>query len=80
LDQGGVAALIPAKPGPRGAYKLTPDVLDHVRALLSADPSLRAVELAQAVAERFGRRVHPRSIERALRREARESGRNTKSR
>jgi hypothetical protein len=42
-----------------------------------ADPTLRSVELAQAVADRFGTRVHPRSVERALAR--RESARSSKT-
>jgi transposase len=71
LTDGGLAALVPAKPGPRGAHKLTEEVLDHLEALRGADPTLRSVELAEAVAEEFGVRVHPRSVERALaRREA----------
>ena len=71
LADGGLQALVPAKPGPRGAHKLTGEVLDHLEGLRVADPSVRAAELAEAVAERFGVRVHPRSIERALaRREA----------
>ncbi|MBF8193249.1 helix-turn-helix domain containing protein [Nonomuraea sp. K274] len=78
LDEGGLAALVPAKPGPRGAHKLTPDVVEHIRALLAADPSLRAADLAHAIAERFGRRVHPRSIERALKRSGQEPDRSTK--
>jgi transposase len=71
LSDGGLQALVPAKPGPRGAHKLTGEVLDHLERLRAGDPGLRASELAEAVAERFGVRVHPRSVERALaRREA----------
>jgi transposase len=71
LADGGLQALLPAKPGPRGAHKLTDEVLDHLERLRAADPTLRAGELATAVAERFGVRVHPRSVERAMaRREA----------
>ncbi|MCA1678550.1 MAG: helix-turn-helix domain-containing protein [Actinobacteria bacterium] len=78
LADGGLAGLVPAKPGPRGAHKLTVEVLDHMVGLLEADPGLRPAELAAAVASRFGVRVHPRSIERALaRREA--DARSTKS-
>jgi len=74
----GLEGLVPAKPGPRGAHKLTVEVLDHLERLRAADPELRAAELAEAVAERFGVRVHPRSVERALaRREA--AARSTKS-
>jgi transposase len=71
LADGGLAALIPAKPGPRRSHKLSGEVLDHLAGLLEADPDLRPVQLAAAVEERFGVRVHSRSVERALaRREA----------
>lgn len=66
LADGGLQRLVPAKPGPRGAHKLTDEVLDHLQALRAGDPTLRASALAEAVAERFGVRVHPRSVERAL--------------
>jgi transposase len=77
LAEGGLAALLPAKPGPRGAHKLTDEVLDHLEGLLRADPELGPVGLAAAVAERFGVSVHPRSVERALAR--REAARSPKS-
>jgi len=78
LGDGGLAGLVPAKPGPRGAHKLTGEVLDHVVQLRAADPGVRPAALAAAVAERFGVSVHPRSVERALaRREA--DTRSTKS-
>jgi transposase len=71
LDDEGLAGLVPAKPGPRGAHKLTDEVLEHLEGLRAADPRLGAAALAAAVAERFGVTVHRRSIERALaRREA----------
>jgi transposase len=66
LESGGLAALVPARPGPRRAHKLTDEVVDFARQQLEADPSLRSADLAQAIAERFGTRVHPRSVERAL--------------
>jgi len=77
LADGGLPALVPAKPGPRGAHKLTDEVVDHLETLRAADPTVRAGELAAAVAERFGVRVHPRSVERALAR--REATRSSKS-
>ena len=77
LAAGGLPALVPAKPGPRRAHKLSEPVLDHLESLLAADPTLRSIELAQAVADRFGISVHPRSVERALAR--RESPRSSKS-
>ena len=75
LANGGLAGLVPAKPGPRGAHKLTDEVLDHLEGLRRADPGLGAAELAAAVQERFGVTVHRRSVERALaRREAAKRG------
>ncbi len=75
LADEGLAGLVPAKPGPRGAHKLTGEVLDHLEGLREADPGLGWVELAGAVAERFGITVHRRSVERALaRREAAKRG------
>ena len=73
LDAGGPSALVPGKPGPKGPRKLTAEVMEHVEALLAADPTLRARALAAAVLEEFQVGVHPRSIERSLarRREAR---------
>src|SRR5688500_9912129 len=46
LADGGLQGLLPAKPGPRGAHKLTDEVLDHLERLRAADPSLRAAALA----------------------------------
>ena len=71
----GLAGLVPDKPGPRGAHKLTDEVLEHLEGLREADPGVGAAELAAAVAERFGVTVHRRSVERALaRREAAKRG------
>jgi transposase len=66
LDGGGLAALVPARPGPRRAHKLTDEVVAFARQRREEDPSLRSTDLADAIAERFGVRVHPRSVERAL--------------
>jgi transposase len=79
LGEAGLAGLLPGKPGPRGAHKLTGEVVEHLQALVASDPGLRPAELAEAVAQRFGIRVHPRSIERALAR-AQEPDRSPKSR
>jgi transposase len=78
LAESGLAGLLPAKPGPRRAHKLTDEVLDHAQTLLAADPALGSTALADAVGQRFGIEVHPRSVERALAR--REAARSPKSR
>lgn len=69
LEAGGLPALVPARPGPRGAHKLTDEVMAFARERLAADASLRPAGLVDAIATRFGVRVHPRSIERALARD-----------
>jgi transposase len=71
LDTGGLAALVPGRPGPRRAHKLTEEVVAFARDLAAGDPSLRSTDLADAITERFGVRVHPRSVERAMARAAR---------
>lgn len=66
LDDGGLPALVPARPGPRRAHKLTPQIVAFVEELLERDAALRPTDLAVRIAERFGVVVHPRSVERAL--------------
>jgi transposase len=66
VDTGGLAGLVPARPGPRRAHKLTPEIVAFAAGQLAADPTLRSGELADAIAAQFGVRVHPRSVERAL--------------
>jgi len=66
LESGGLPALVPAKPGPCGAHKMRDEVVDFVAAIRAEDPTRRPGELAEAVLDRFGIRVHPRSVERAL--------------
>jgi transposase len=67
-EQKGVAGLLPKKRGPRGAHKLTDEVVRFLRGEHASDTSLSAIALTAQVAVRFGVHVHPRSIERALRR------------
>jgi transposase len=75
LAEEGLAGLVPARPGPRGAHKLTDEVLEHLEGLREADPGLRPAELVAAVRQRFGVTVHRRSVERGLaRREAAKRG------
>ena len=66
LDEQGLDGLVPGKPGPRGGHKLTDEVCAFAEQRLATDPTLRARDLIAPIAERFGVRVHVRSIERAL--------------
>ena len=66
LDRGGMAALVPRKPGPRRSHKLDAAVMAFIEQLRSEDAALRPADLAGRIQQRFRRTVHPRSIERAL--------------
>ena len=69
LDQGGLPALVPQRPGPRRAHKLSAEVLAFCQERLRSDPKLTPKDLVAQIAERYGVQVHPRSIERALARQ-----------
>jgi transposase len=66
LAAAGLEGLVPAKPGPRGGHKLTEEILDWAEQTLDADPDLRPAGLVEPIADQFGVRVHPRTVERAL--------------
>jgi transposase len=66
LDEEGLQGLVSARPGPRGAHKLTGEVVAFARGQRAQDPKLSSAELVDLIAERFGVRVHRRSVERAL--------------
>jgi transposase len=66
FDREGIAGLVPAKPGPRSAHKLSEEVVDFIESQRMAAQELDASDLARLIKERFGRDVHPRSVERAL--------------
>ena len=66
FDRAGIAGLVPKKRGPRGPHKLRGEVLEFLAATVTPGQPIRARQLAKQVEDRFGIRVHPRSIERAL--------------
>jgi transposase len=66
LEKGGLAGLLPKRPGPKAAHKLTDEVMAFIDEVLEGDHGLGSEELSRSVSERFGLSVHPRSIERAL--------------
>ena len=66
FEQGGLPALLPKKPGPRRAHKLSHEVVAALRDALAEKPELGSEDLVRLVEERFGISVHRRSIERAL--------------
>jgi len=69
FEQGGLPALLPRKPGPRSAHKLSVEVVTALEEALAEKPELSAQALVLLVEKRFGVSVHRRSVERALSRQ-----------
>ena len=74
LSNGGLPGLLPEKPGPRRAHKLTEEVLDYAASLLADGSARTSADLARAIEEHFGLHVHRRSVERALSRRGADGG------
>jgi transposase len=62
----GLAGLIPRKRGPKRRRKLNPQVMDFVVQARLQEPSIKIADMLQRIQEKFGVRVHRRSLERAL--------------
>ena len=62
----GLEGLLPGKRGPRQAHKLTPEVRQYLEQERARQPELSARQLAARVRRRFGLKVHPRTLEKAL--------------
>jgi transposase len=74
-ETAGLPGLLPKRPGPKRAHKLSDAVVDRLEAALAADDTLISKELAALLFDELGVRVHPRSIERALARRGKAGGR-----
>ena len=66
FEEAGLPGLMPQRPGPKHAHKLSDEVVDILEEALTANPALNSADLAELVEERFGISVHRRSVERAL--------------
>jgi transposase len=66
--EAGLPGLVPKRRGPRGAHKLTEEVMAFLDQVRAERPEVSSRELAARVQEQLGRSVHPRSIERAFER------------
>jgi transposase len=65
-EEAGIPGLLPKRPGPRRAHKLSETIVERIVEAAAAEASLSSADLADLVEREFGVRVHPRSIERAL--------------
>ena len=59
FDQSGMAGLLDERRGRRGPVKLRPEIVDFIRADTGS-----GAQIAEQVADRFGVRLHRRTIER----------------
>jgi transposase len=66
FEQSGLPGLVPKRPGPRHAHKLSEEVMQFIDQQRAKDRTMRAPALATMIRKRLGLSVHPRSIERAL--------------
>ncbi len=64
FEERGMQGLLDERRGRRGPIKLTPEIVEFLRA---APSQLSGARLAQAVEERFGLSLHRRTVERLLR-------------
>jgi transposase len=63
FEQSGMAGLVDERRGRRGPVKLRPEIVDFIRADTGS-----GAQLAEQVADRFGVRLHRRTVERVRRR------------
>ncbi|EME8577346.1 helix-turn-helix domain-containing protein [Salmonella enterica] len=62
----GIAGLVPDRPGPRGPHKLDGRIMEFIQTQLSPGKPVRARTLSTLIQAEFGIDIHPRTIERAL--------------
>jgi transposase len=66
FDATGIAGLVSKKPGPRAPHKIHGEILAFLQARLVPGEPVRARELAKLIRNELDIEVHPRTIERAL--------------
>ena len=68
FDGGGLQELIPARRGPRGPHKISPEMLRFVEDYKALHGRVGARRLVPLIEAEFGVRVHPRGLEKAIER------------
>ena len=68
FKKGGVTGLAKKRPGPKSAHKVTDNIMAFIEEKIEEGKPLRARKLAPLIMEKFGKDVHPRTIERAVKR------------
>jgi transposase len=70
FEKQGLEGLLPRKRGPKKPHKLTPRVRQYLDKLASSKPQLDSRELVRRLQQRFKVKIHPRTIEKALKAKA----------
>ncbi len=66
FEAGGLPGLLPQRPGPKRAHKLSAEIVEQLLAVHANDPTMTVPGLLAWLQERHGLRVHRRTLERAL--------------
>lgn len=66
FDTQGIPGLLPRRRGPKGAHKCTDEILDFVEQWQAKSETAKAAKAVPVVEERFGVKINPRTLERAL--------------
>ena len=70
FEQEGLVGLVPRKRGPRRRHKVRGPVMDFIKAVVEQEEEgVSMAELSRRVEQSLGIKVHPRSIDRALKAE-----------
>jgi transposase len=68
FQEGGISGLLPRQRGPFGAHKCNGAILEFAAARREECPERSIPDLVAEIAEKFGVRINPRTLERNLRR------------
>ena len=66
FEADGLCALLPKKTGPKGAFKLNPDVLAFIDSFSAEHKNAKSKEISSALESEKGVKVHPKTIHRYL--------------
>ena len=64
--EGGLQALVPQRRGPRGAHKITAEILAFVEEYRTRHGPVGSRKLVPLIAEHFGVSLHPRGLDKAI--------------
>jgi len=62
----GLEGLLARKRGPKKPHKLTPEVCQYLQELTASEPQMSARELVRHLRRKFKLKIHPRTLEKAL--------------